>query len=556
MKSTLRITVLFVVTTLTFGCAIFGGQKPAGPPIVIGGETGAMALIPEGAQKVEITRAQVPLILKNVDLQTSPIELLKRREVYGPELVTGPEVPLTLEDVLYKTLSNNLNIRIEDYSRKVSQDEVSAQKGIYDLLLTLKYVFNAAKAQTNSAFSGAPVLSTRSGSFEASLKQLLPLGTNLTLFFDHVRNTSNSAFSGFNPVYNSAATLSINQPLLKNFGPKVTNQQITIARNNEEIAQEQFRQQVMDQMKAALNAYWDLVFAVNNVEVQKLSLARANDLLRINQIKFDAGVLPSTDVLQAKAQVASFGQAVIQAESQVQTQQDQLKRLMNVADTNAEWRANLVPTEKPYYYEQKLDEDQFIEEALQLRPEVRKSDIDLRIRELNKDVAWNQRLPELNLFGSYGRTGLAGSSDRSLDFLEDSEFDNYSAGAELIYPLQNREGRYRYRQAVKKVEQGIVMKEDTIKQVTLEVRQAMRSVQTNRKQIDVTKSSVEFEAAKLDAEQRRYEVGATTSFELLNFQEDLASAEVSRLQAVVNYNKSLIELDRSRGTLLDRYGIR
>jgi outer membrane protein TolC len=279
-------------------------------------------------------------------------------------------------------------------------------------------------------------------------------------------------------------------------------------------------------------------------------------LLRINQIKFDAGVLPSTDVLQAKAQVASFEQAVIQAESQVQAQQDQLKRLMNLTDSSNEWRLNLVPSEKPYYYEQELDEGKFIEDGLRLRPEVRQSQINLETRKLNKDVAWNQRLPELNLFGSYGRTGLAGTQHASVDFLEQGEFDNWSAGAELIYPLQNREGRYRYRQATKRLEQGRVMLEDTNKQVIFEVRQAMRSVQTNRKQIDVTKSSVEFEAAKLEAEQRRYEVGATTSFELLNFQEDLASAEVRRLQAVVDYNKSLIELERARGTLLDRYGIR
>ena len=163
-----------------------------------------------------------------------------------------------------------------------------------------------------------------------------------------------------------------------------------------------------------------------------------------------------------------------------------------------------------------------------------------------------QKLPELNLFGDYGTNGAGKTQGDALDSTTDNRRNNYQAGVEFRFPLLNRKARAEFRKSLKGLEKARMILDNLKSVVTLEVRTAIRQLRTGVQRIAATRSAVESEQAKLDSELKRYDVGMATSFEVLSFQKDLASARVSHLSALVDYCKAMIELDRVRSRLRDR----
>jgi outer membrane protein TolC len=365
-----------------------------------------------------------------------------------------------------------------------------------------------------------------------------------------VRDESRTSL--INPFYEQQVQLEVVQPLLKNFGPTVTNANIRIARHQEEISRYGVLAEIDTQVAQAMQTYWDLVFTIENLSVQQLFLKQAEDLLRINRIKFETGVLSQTDVLQAEAQVATGQESVIVAQSAIIAVQDQLKRLMDPTRDLSDWNRPLVPEDLPQETPVEVDEEEAIQDALANRPEILQSEEQIRIAEIGRSVADWQRLPELNVFGSYNINGGGPTSKDAWDTVEDNNYNSYQAGVELRYPLLNRKARAEYQQSQKQLEIARKSLENLESVVTVEVRNALRELRTGRERIQATRSAVESEQAKLDAELKRYDVGMSTSFEVLTFQQDLADARVNHLNSLVRYNKALIELDRVRSRLRDR----
>ncbi|MCX7015557.1 MAG: TolC family protein [Candidatus Sumerlaeota bacterium] len=514
--------------------------------------------------------------------------------------LAGPKVELGLRDVLYTTLANNLDIYISDLDRDTARDRVTGAKGIYDLLARLSSSYGETLGGQRSASSshGSSVSQTTSGGtntgptpgssqsesktrsltlqhqalLDASLSQLLPSGAVISLAYDLTRqanltNTVSRSFSAQTAQfglldsitssqtdtinhslnYVRSLTLGITQPLLRGFGPEVTNAPIHIARNNALLSREAFRAQVMAQLSRALKSYWDLVFAFNNLDVQKLSLAQAEDLLRINTVKFETGWRPKTDVLQAQAQVADRQEKVITAQKNVQDVMDVLKTTMNLPRDAQEWKAQLVPLQKPVFFETDYDETEAIEEAMAKRPEIRQAEIAQQNNEINRRVAKNDRLPELNV---NALTGVVKPMSG-----EEYEADAYSIGMDFQYPLQNRQANARYQESLNQIEIGKASIDKSRQAVIQQVRTALRAIRTAREQIAVTKAAVEYETAKLEAEKERYDVGISTSFQVITFQNDFAAAEVNYLLSVIDYNKALIDFEVARGALLERFNI-
>jgi outer membrane protein len=511
------------------------------------------------------------------ETSTSPA-LAELPGVYTGDLETSPllqpGVPtrrISLQDVIRLSLEHNLDIKITEYDRKISRDEIEVQKGIFDTLFTsgisqteIEQQHVLEKGATIpglpqsewEAFGIAAVQQSGVKSFEAGLSQLLPTGGVLELLYTDGRfEQTPSAFATASPYYAAQLTLTFIHPLLKYFGSAVTNAGIRVAKNNASISQEQFRFQVMNQLSQALKAYWELVFAIYNYDVQQISLEQAQDLLRINTVKFEAGVVPSTDVLQAKAQVAAREEQIIMARQQIHNTQDLLKQLMNVPKTDATWHINIIPQDRPMYYEVRLDEEQFLQQALSYRPEYRQAQTTLDNRKIERMVARNKRLPELNLYGYYGFSGADESNSPAVENMETLDYEQWQVGLEFRYPLPNRVGRYFYHQSQLQYDKARESLDNLKNLITLEIRNTLRDVETNRKRIGVTSTSVEYEEAKLDAEKKRFDVGMATSHDVLEFQRDLASSRASHLRAIIDYNKALIDLERAKGTLLDSYQI-
>lgn len=479
----------------------------------------------------------------------------------------GPIARIALSDVVLITLKNNREIRIEQQNRSIAEDAIEGAKGIYDLLVAASYDYQNVDRQTpnrvdtESSRNGLAVSKSRSGNVSLSLQQLLPTGGIVSLFATNYYNNTRGipdSLTGLGPInpYDSVALgVSISQPLLRNFGPYVTNAPIRIARLRNDIAFANFYDAVNQQINNALRLYWDLVFSINNYEVQQLSLERAQELLRVARIKRDTGVEPPNIVLQAEAEVARRDALVIDARRTIADVQDALKRVMNISETSDEWRYNLIPVDGPSYNPISPNEQAVYAEALQLRPDYRAALLGTDIAEINRRVAKNRRLPQLDVVGSYQITGLEKNLGESIDNLETGDFETWDAGLRFSYPLQNRTARAQYRQSETQLDQQHELVRNLEDVIRLEVRMAIRAIETNLKLIDAYESSVRAEQSNLDAQRKRYEVGFTTIFEVIQFQENLATAQVNYIRAIVNYNKAMVELERIRAALLKDYRI-
>ncbi|MCD6385111.1 TolC family protein [Candidatus Sumerlaeota bacterium] len=469
-------------------------------------------------------------------------------------LATHP-LKISLDEVIAFTLQNNLDIKTVDIDRLIAEYDIGSAYGIFDPTISVSYERSESEEKNISGYAGLfgspPVMHETEKLFVASISQLLPTGALLQLSYNMFRYQTNDVFAYiYNPYYRSEATLTGKQPLLKNAGIFVTTANIRIAKVNRKIINEQFQKLVIDILSQAIKTYWDLVFAIENYEVHKISLQQAEELLRSNRVKYETGVLPATDVLQAEAQVAARKDELLVAAKTIRDVSDALKKIMNISRTSEQWQATLVPLDKLSYQEEVVDEEHAYCEALLFRPDYSAIKKQKELAEIQRRLAKNQLLPELNVFGTYGFSGIDYDINHSHDELESLDYNHWSAGIELAFPLLNLKARNEYKKAKKKVSQLETQMRNLEQNIRLEVRNAVRKVQTNLKRIGITEIGVEFEKAKLQDELRRFEVGMATSQDVLDFQRDLAVARARHLSAITEYLKSLVELKSVTGTLL------
>ncbi len=466
---------------------------------------------------------------------------------------------VSIDQVIAITLQKNLSIELVRHDQRIAEAGVSASKGIFDPTLYSSYERSEREyrniSRSDPTLIIPPVLHDTEKLFITSISQLIPTGGVLELSYSMMRFQNNSSMYLFNPYYNSVMHLSGRQPLLKNAGLFVTYAGIKSARITREIVDDRLQQIAIEVLARALKTYWDLVYAIENYEVQKISLEQAEELLRNNRVKFEAGVLPKTDVLQAEARVAERKDNLLIAAKIIRDFSDALKRIMNISQSDEGWFTTLVPSDPLSYEHVSVDETEVFTEALRYRPDISQIEKQKKIAEIEERVSRNKRLPELNIFGTYGFTGTEGDIEKSHTELESLDYNNWSAGVEFIFPILNRRARNEHKQALEFLKQIDTSKEDLIQNIHLEVRNAVRQLNTNWQRIGITQTGVEFETAKLRDELKRFEVGVVTTQDVLEFQGDLARARARHLQAITEYVKSLIELRRVMGTLLMDLGI-
>jgi len=474
---------------------------------------------------------------------------------------SGPICRIHLSDVILNTLKNSRDIRVQDYSRSIAESGVDAARGIYDLLLQASDTYAVTDSHTryrSSVLDDAPGRESRlrNNGLSVSLEQLLPTGGVLQLTAEHTRAHSYERPSTFGRNDGMTFGAYLIQPLLRGFGPSVTNAPIKIAMLEEKMAREDFRNYVITELTASVQDYWDLVFAINNYELKNLSLKRSLELLRANQAKLDAGTVAPNEVLQAQAEVSKREADVISARSLIATAQDSLKRRMNITEGSEQWNYNLIPLDRPQFAPLNLNEEAVYQEAVGSRPDYRRILYGIERAGVQKMVAKNNTLPNVSAVAGYEVSDSDSSTRDDFSRLDgDTDGHGYNVGLQASHYLQNRSAKAVYRQSQDAEKQQQELKRSTEEIIRLEVRNAIRNIETNMRLIAAGDSWVKAEDDKLKAELQRYEVGYTTIFEVIQFQEDLVSAQVQYLQAVINFNKALIELQRGKASFLQDYRV-
>ncbi|MBI3989814.1 MAG: TolC family protein [candidate division NC10 bacterium] len=469
----------------------------------------------------------------------------KIEELAGPGFIS-----LSLKEALQLALMNNLDIAIEGFNPQIREAEVVREQATFDPS-TFAEVNGGKSVSSNVTFSILSKPDTRQDQWNANVgvKQLLPTGTSYEVRVNDNRTNLNPppvVFS-FDPATQSTVGLTLDQPLLKNFGIDVNRTRINLARNNLGISQEQLRARANDVITSAQVAYWDLVAAIDRLKVQRHSYKVAQELVNLNKARVKAGVAAPVEVTSAEAEVAARLQDVIAAQKGVKDAEDRLKLILNPAGGDRVWDLGISPTDKPPFEIAEVSLVENIREALERRPERKQAELNVANTDLNFRLAKNQLLPKLNFQGGVG-----------LDLLEhqyESPGYNYVAGLVFEVPIGNRAARAELLRAKLGADQARVALQNLDRTITSEVREAVRRIQAAAEVVIASGAGRRLAEEELRVEQKRLEAGVTTTFNVLRIQRDLVEAQAREIAAITDYNKALANLERVKGTILEKYGL-
>jgi outer membrane protein TolC len=465
----------------------------------------------------------------------------------------------------------------------------------FDPVLTGTLQNDHFKQLATTIFQGVPagtslVQNTSTANF--SYQQAFDWGTNLTVGFTNNRQTTNSFFQGLSPQLVSGFKATLTQHLLQGFGTASNTRFIRIAKNNRELSDVAFRLQVITTVNQIQSMYWDLVYAYENVRVQNESLAFAEKTLSDTKKQVEIGSLAPIETVRAQSTVAQDQQALTVAQTNLQLEQLLMKNALSrtLRDPHLAG-AEVIPTstmELPETEQVRPTED-LVNDALRHRADLVESRIQLNTTEISNKAVRNALLPTLDLFAYYGGAGLGGSQNAAnvcpnpntpdcaianpnlnldqsplastvsyggtLNQLVNSTSPDKGIGLQLTIPLRNRAAQAVQIRSELEYQQAQMALQQTENRITIEVRNAQFGVEQNRASVASAQAAVDFARQSLDAEQKKYQFGTSTTTLVLQTQSALATAESTLMSAMAAYEKSRIELDRAVGVTLDQAGV-
>lgn len=477
---------------------------------------------------------------------------------------------LTLQETIALALKNNVNLQIQVSDSEVSQFQLQFYKGVYIPRLGLKMESNQDDSPASDIFAGESDTNSSSsirGTF--SVSQKIPLNGNLALSAMASRATDSSTRTTIDPSLTTSLGLRWTQPLLKGFGLLAANKEIRVAANNSESSRHQLKQTIIDLAYDVENAYWNLVYAYQNLEAKKTSLKQSQDLLKQNEIKVKVGTAAPIEVLEAKADVANYEGQLIQAEKDIQTRDEELKRLLNLSREEVV----LIPSERPQVEAVAADLNSFLDEALQNRPDIERAKLALKNQGIEVSYQRNQNLPDLQLVAQYVTYGQGGTQvDRYPPFTDPSElktrtiwdavedtlkrkYSGLSVSLDLKIPVVFKQEKVQLAIAKLNLEKAALTLNNTENTVYSEVKQVLKELETNRKLAEANRISVELYEQKLKAEEKKMSVGLSTNFQVLQYLSQYTDAQNRALQSQISYKLTLARMNKVLGRTLKAYNI-
>ena len=511
---------------------------------------------------------------QSTDQKSVSVQPGERRTAPLPAPAQG-SIPLSLDRAIGLALANNEDLNVSINAAEAFRYTIVANKGIFDPLLQAALSRSHSEQPASSALIGAAVRTANATDFSASISQLLPTGGSVSLGFVGENLRTNSTFQTTNPSKTASGTFSFTQPLLRNFGRDTTTWLIRISKDTSDGSYQDLVRAVQNTVNSVEQAYWDLVYALQNLEVKKESLRIAQDLNRITRIKIDVGSLAPIDITQTEVGIATAEQDIITAEGLIGDAQDRLKRQLNFDRT--QWSVPIAPTDQVRSETVQVKVDEGMTVAISTRPEILKEAYLVDADRIRYEYWSNQVLPQLNFVGSYGAAGLAGAffapdptdpTGRRLLLVDQTGFGDaysvvlhvrnksWSLGINFSYPLFNRAARGQRGTARYTWESDKSFLTTIRQNVVVEVRAAARAIDTAARSIVAASKGRELAEKNLDAEKKKFDNGMSTTFQVNQIQRDLSAARTVELQTLAAYRKALAAYHLAIADNLDWKGIR
>ena len=475
---------------------------------------------------------------------------------------------LTADEAVKLALENNLGIRVARIDPQVQDLNIVNAKTGWTPNFSTTIQTQSNDAPNQNFLAGGQGTRTESDQFAGNIgiAQTLPWGGNYDIGWDSSRFNSNSSFSTFSPQLRSSFAVNYSQPLLRNWKIDNTRQQVLITSKNREIADVSVRQTVATTTRNVRNAFWDLAYTIASLGVQQQSLDLAQESLRDTRARVEIGTTPPIDIVQAEAEVARRREAVIVAEGQIGDAEDALRAL--IFDPNAPdfWTVKIEPTDLPAYEPLTVDTDGAVRNALSRRTDLEQSRKSIEADDINVRFYRNQMLPDISAKLNYGLQGLGGtqlqrgvgpfgpgtgdvlgSTQRGfgtvLGDLFQNQYPSWTAGLNISYPIGTSSAEANLARVQLERSQSTTRLRQQELQIATQVRAAARNVQTNQQRVESSRSARQLAERQLEAEQRKFEAGTSTSFLVFQAQRDLSLARNVELQNILNFHRSVIDLE-------------
>lgn len=582
--------VLYLITIgLLFVCADVQGQTPtpeitptpaATPtPIVTPTPvaTPSTAKLPPGTLPENLPA--VPAVAPNFESKIGSLPELGR---VGVDI--ADQHPLTLNEALELALSNNKDIEVTRKNIRISEFDLRAARGVYEPRFTGQSYYERSTQPNVSIFSSNPTTTTGNLLGNASLGGLFPrFGTSYSASFNNTRLTTDNPISILSPQYNSSLGFSITQPLFRGRSFDQNRRQIEIAKRNLDLSDIQFRQRTIDIVSSVQRAYWDLTFALRNLQVQRDAVRDARSQLEHNQRLVQEGQLAPIDVVATETQVANFEQAVYDALNTVNQAENILKNLISPNRSDPIWAEAITPVESVEVPVPSTLLTDAITTAIQNRPEL---DINKTQKEINKiDQRYyrDQKKPQIDLIASYNSSGVGGSQNpvfhspfplpcqtdptspacqqqqanlqaligNPLSGVFTNKYPTYRIGVQFNLPLfGDKTARAQYGRSVVEGERLEDQRQQVEQNIQVDVRNALQAVITNEARLRAAAIARENSERQYESERRKLDEGQSDIYRLLDRQTALSAARSAELRARTELNKAIADLQRATGNTL------
>jgi outer membrane protein len=475
--------------------------------------------------------------------------------------VTGPARPLSVDEAVTLALEQNLGVQVERLNPQLQDLAIEQARTAWRPGFTAGLSAQSQDSPPTSFLSGASdkITSTSSGG-NFGIAQLLPWGTSYAVSYDSNRFTTNNAFSSFNPQLGANLDFAVVQPLLRGFRFDNARYQLLVSRKNREIADVDLQQTIALTTRDVKSAYWDYKYALASLDVARQSFDLAAESLRNTRTRVEIGTI---DVIEAEAEVAQREEAVILAEASIGQTEDQLRSLVFDPNTPEFWNMRLEPSDPVPFQVQAVDVDAAIRRALAERTDLAQSKKSIERTAYTERLYKDQTLPGVDVRLDYNSTGLGGTqlvrgegtfpppvigevqrpySDLLSDIFS-SAFPTWRFSANVSYPIGQSTADASLARTRLETRQSQTNLRNLELQVVTQVRDAGRQLVANGKRVDSTRASRVLAERRLEAEEKKFAAGMSTSFLVFQAQRDLAQARNTELRAILDYTKSQVDYE-------------
>jgi outer membrane protein len=483
-------------------------------------------------------------------------------------MAPGGTRQLSMEESVALALEQNLDIQVSRLDPQSVDLQVAGFRNTYRPSLTSTFGQRGQTLPATTTLAGGTTgVTTDTTTYNFGIAQPLSWGGGqFNVAWNNARAQSTDVRVNFNPSFTSFLTANFTQPLIRGFRIDNTRQQLQVSLINREISEESVRTTVAQTVANVRNAYWDLVFARNSVDVARRALSLAERLVADNEARVEVGTLAPLDIVQAQAEAATRLQTLAAAEAAASTADLALKRYLVSGTEDPLWRQELVPVDVPSLEPAPTDVEAAVRRAVGERTDIVTSRKGLESNDVNIRYFKNQSLPALDFNATYGTQGIGGprairtgtGADAlvtgtipggygdALSALTNRDFPNWNMSVVMSYPLMGNQAEAQYARARVQRQQAQTRLRALEVQIAAEVANAAFTVQANLRRVEAASAARELAQKRLDAEQSRFEVGLTTNYFVVQAQRDLRDAENTELRSLADYRKSLVNYERAQ----------